>query len=57
MDLRFRHLREAQKYDPPAVLTEHAVKFLEQSMKFSNLRLVRFADPHQASVLYYRGKW
>ena len=49
MDLRFRHLQEAQEYDPATVLTKHAVKLLEQSTQFSNHHLVRSADPHRAS--------
>ena len=57
MDLRFRHLQEAQKYDPTAVLTKYSAKLLEQSMQLSNNQLIRYADPHHASVLSYLGKW
>ena len=57
MDLRFRHLQDAQKYDPATVLTKYSSKLLEQSMQFSNHQLVRFADPHHASVLSFLGKW
>ena len=59
MDLRFRHLQEAEKYNQAAAvfLTEHAVELLEKSMKFGNHRLVRFADPNRASAPSYFGKW
>ena len=59
MDLRFRHLQEAEKYYQAAavVLTEHAVKLVERSMQFSNHRIVRFTDPNRASILSYLGKW
>ena len=39
------------------VLTKYSVKLLEESMQFSNHQLVRFADPHHASILSYLGKW
>jgi hypothetical protein len=57
MDLRFRRLQEAQRYDPAAVLTKYAAQLLEESTTFSNHRLIRFADPMHASVLSFQGKW
>jgi hypothetical protein len=57
MDLRFRRLQEAQKYDPAAVLTKYAAQLLEESTTFSNHRLIRFADPMHASVLSFQGNW
>ena len=57
MDLRFRHLQEAQKYNPAEVLTKYSAKLLEQSMQFSHHQQIRFADPNRASVQSYLGKW
>ena len=57
MDLRFRHLQEAERYLDGSAITNYAAKKLEVSMDFSNHRLIRYADPLNASVLSMPGKW
>ena len=58
MDLRFRRLQEAQKcHDSGAILTKYSSNLLQESMKHSLVRHVRYADADHASVHAFSGKW